>query len=398
MRIRNHRLGAGILAAATAATALTACSTGLAAEEQPTGTTAATASSSAFGECSAGEPNPAIDLEAAQALVAEYQQPADSIVVSEPLAEPIDTSLTVDFVDNGTTIAALMWEHVSEAAETAGVQITRVQAGNSAQGINTAFSSVVETAPDMVIAAAIDPTFWADQLDALNAAGTTVVTGAITNAEQFGLQDGYGGHGASIENGAVLAAAAITMTCGQATDFVFYNIPEFSFSNVQMESATAAFEEFCGGECTMRSVDIPVAQMSTGGADAVLSDLQAHPETAAFITPADEIQVGLPAKQDLAGIDVPGLGQSSTPPNIEQIANGTQAGGFAVDLRQFMWLLLDQGLRLEQGMEYPEPDWAAVNPQLSTILTQDNAADAAEGYIAVDDYREQFAALWGVEG
>jgi ribose transport system substrate-binding protein len=137
--------------------------------------------------------------------------------------------------------------------------------------------------------------------------------------------------------------------------------------------------------------------MSTGGSDAVLSDLQAHPETAAFITPIDEIQVGLPAKQDLAGIDVPGLGQSSTPPNIEQIAAGEQAGGFAVDLRQFMWLLLDQGLRLDQGMDYPEPDWAAINPNLSTILTHDTATDSADGYVAVEDFADQFAALWGVE-
>ena len=397
-----HRRFTTVLAvAAAAALAVTACSSGLDDDSGDAGdgsaSDGASGAASVFGQCPDGEPVESIDLAAAQAVIDEYMAPAEGIVIDEPLAEPIDPDLTVAFIDNDTTVAGLMWQHIAEAADTAGVDITRVSAGNSAQSINTTFSTLVEDPPDIVIAPAIDPTLWSDQLDALRAADTTIVTGAITNAEDFGLDDTYGGYGASVENGRVLAAAALTMTCGTATEFAFYNVPELPFSNVQQESAVAALDEFCDGACTLRTIDIPVAQMTTGGPDAVLSDLQAHPETAAFITPIDEIQVGLPAKQDLAGIDVPGLGQSSTPPNIEQIEAGDQAGGFAVDLRQFVWLLLDQGLRLDQGMDYPEPDWAAINPQISTILTEDTAAESSDGYIAVPDFEDQFAALWGVE-
>lgn len=390
MRIPHRRLAAGVAALATA-TALAGCASG----DADAGDADA-ASDSEFGEC-AEAPVDGVDLDAALALVDTYQQPADGLAVTEPLAEPIDPETTLAFVDIGTVVSAMMWDYVDEAATTAGIDVTHVEAGTDAQSINAAFDSVVQSPPDILLAPTIDPTFWTDQLAALQDAGTTIVSAAITNAEDFGLQDGYGGHGASIENGAVLAAAAITMTCGQSTDFVFYNIPEFAFSQVQLESAQATLDELCDGQCDLRVVDIPVAQMATGGPDAVVSDLQAHPETAAFITPADELQVGLPAKQELAGLDVPGLGQSSTPPNIQQITDGTQAGGFAVDLRMFMWLIVDQGLRIDQGMEYPEPDWASVNPQLSTILTQDNAEIALDGYIAVDDYQQQFAALWGVE-
>ncbi|WP_188726314.1 substrate-binding domain-containing protein [Pseudoclavibacter endophyticus] len=393
----RRRLVAGIAAAAAASLALTGCSTGL--DEADAGTTEGAGDDSAlesgFGVCN-DEPVDGIDLEGALELINRYQQPADGLLISDPLTGPVDPTTTFAFVDNGTTVSAIMWEAFSDAAETAGVSAERVNAGTDAQGINSAFNSIVERPSDVVVAPAIDPIFFADQIATLEAAGTIVISAATTNAEEFGLRDNFGGYGASIENGAVLAAAAIAMTCGQDTEFVFYNIPEFAFSQVQLSAAEEALEGFCGGACNLRVVDIPVGQMATGGPDAVLSDLQAHPETAAFITPVDELQVGLPAKMDLAGISVPGLGQSSTPPNVEQIMNGTQAGGFAVDLTMFMWLLLDQGLRLDQDMTYPELDWAEINPNLSTILTRDNAEEALDGYISVPTYRDDFSALWGV--
>lgn len=403
MRIHHRRPAVGLTMAAAAALAITACSSGLddASGDDDGGDTSesgsASGESSVFGECPAGEPIDSIDLEAAQALVDEYMAPAESITIDEPLAEPVDTDLTVAYMDNDTPVSALMWDEFEEAANYAGVTVDRVSVGVTAESVNSAFSSVVQDPPDIVVAPTIDPTFYTDQLEQLQEGGTTVVTAAITNAEDFGLQDGYGGAGTSVENGHLLAAAAITLTCGTATEFAFYNVPEFGFSNIAQEAATDALDELCDGECTLRAIDIPIAQMSTGGADAVLSDLQAHPETAAFITPIDEIQVGLPAKQDLAGIDVPGVGMSSTPPNVEQIANGEQAGGFVVDLAAFMWLALDQGLRMEQGMDFPEPDWAAINPDLSTVLTHDTSEDGVGGFIAVDDYQEQFGALWGTE-
>lgn len=391
--MRKKHILFGITAAASASLVLAGCSTGL----ETTGTgTAADGGSGGFGVCT-GDPLDGIDLDAALSLVETYQQPADGLVMTEPLAQPIDPTTTVAFMDNGTTVAALMWEGMDEAGQVAGIQINRVDTGTDAQSINSAFNSVVENPVDIVIAPALDPTFFADQITALQDAGTVVISAATTNAEDFGLEDTFGGYGASVENGAVLAAAAIAMTCGTETEFVFYHIPEFAFSHVQLAAAEDALDTFCSGACNLRVVDIPVAQMATGGSDAVLSDLQAHPETAAFITPVDEIQVGLPAKMDLAGIDVPGLGQSSTPPNVQQIIDGTQAGGFAVDLDMFMWLLLDQGLRKHQGMDYTQPDWAEVNPKLSTILTQENAAEALDGFHSVPTYQEDFAALWGVQ-
>ena len=198
-----------------------------------------------------------------------------------------------------------------------------------------------------------------------------------------------------IVNGEVLGAAAIAFTCGTGTDFVFYSIPELSFSQVQLDAAKAYLEETCA-ECTLRVVEIPVTTMDTTAGDAIISDLQANPDTDFFITPADQMQIGLKAKMDLAGINVHGMGQSSLPPNIEQIANGLQAAGYAVDYNQYTWFMLDEGLRRHLGVEVEYDDWVPWVKAISRVLTTETAGEYPEGiFVAYPGMQEDFAALWG---
>jgi ribose transport system substrate-binding protein len=346
------------------------------------------------GGCAA-DPLDGIDFDDASALISEFEEKATGLPVTEPLPEPVDPATTVAYLDNGSAVASIIWSGLEQAANTAGVQLQRVDTGLDAQSINAAVSTVVEAAPDILIAAAVDATFFQSQLEALEAAGTTVVYAGSSNAEQFGLLDSHSGHGASIVNGEVLAAAAIAFTCGTGTDFVFYSIPELSFSQVQLDAATAYLEETCA-QCSLRVVEIPVTTMDTTAGDAIISDLQANPDTDFFITPADQMQIGLKAKMDLAGIDVHGMGQSSLPPNIEQIAGGLQAAGYAVDYNQYTWFMLDEGLRRHQGVEVEYDDWVPWVKAISRVLTRETAGDYPDGvFIAYPGMQEDFAALWG---
>ena len=217
-----------------------------------------------------------------------------------------------------------------------------------------------------------------------------MVDAGSSNADQFGLLDSQFGKGASEVNGQVLAASAIAFTCGTGSDFVFYIIPELSFSAVQLDAAKAYLAENCPDV-----VDIPVATMDTTAGDANISDLQANPDTDFFITPADQMQIGLKAKMDLAGIDVPGLGQSSLPPNIEQIASGLQIAGFAVDYNEYTWLMLDEGLRRSQGVEVVYDDWVPWVKAISRIITKESAAEYPNGFVAYPDMQSDFEVLWG---
>ena len=396
--MRTHTMRGIVAAAALTVVALGVAGCGSTTDEGTNEPDSGTATDLVYpdesGACAA-DPLEGVDFDTASALIAEFEEKSTSLPVTEPLPEPVDPATTVAYLDNGSAVAGIIWAGLEQAAATAGVQLQRVDTGLDAQSINTAVSTVVENAPDILIAAAVDATFFQSQLEALEAAGTTVVYAGSSNAEQFGLLDSHSGYGASLVNGEVLAAAAITFTCGTGTDFVFYSIPELSFSQVQLDAATAYLEETCD-ECTLRVVEIPVTTMDTTAGDAIISDLQANPDTDFFITPADQMQIGLKGKMDLAGIDVHGMGQSSLPPNIEQIASGLQAAGYAVDYNQYTWFMLDEGLRRHQGVDVVYDDWVPWVKAISRVLTKETAGEYPDGiFVAYPGMQEDFAALWG---
>lgn len=349
----------------------------------------------AQGNCEA-EPLEGINVDAANELVSYFEEETEGLPVTESLPEPVPSDLRVSFLDNGSAVGSIMWDSLESAADRVGVSIQRVNAGLDAQSVNAAVNTVTENAPEILIAAAVDATFFQNQLSALEDAGTTIVYVGSSNAEEFDLLDSHSGLGASTVNGEVLAAAALAFTCGTSTDFVFYRVPELNFSDPQLDAANAFLQENCQ-DCELRVVNIPVATMDTTASDAIVSDLQANPDTAFFVTVGDQMQIGLPAKQDLAGIDVPGMGQSSLPPNIEQIQNGSQAAGFAVDYKAYSWFAFDEGLRRHQGMEVSYDDWRPWVKATSRILTEENSADYEGGFVASETMEDEFAAMWGVD-
>ena len=349
----------------------------------------------ADGTC-AVEPIEGVDLAAASELVNSFTKPT-ALLATEPLAEPIAEGTTAVYLNNGTPVAGLFQAGLQAASEAAGIEFINVDTGTDAQSINSALNSVVEMQPDIVFDQSVDAQFFQDQLQQLKDQGAVIVYGGQLNAEDYGLVDSLGGAGSIQANSEVLAAAAVDLTCGTATEFVMYSIPEIPASQIQNEAVPAALEALCP-ECTLRIVDISIADASP--ADKIVSDLQAHPETQYFISLADQYQIGLADKAALAGItNAVGIGQSSLPPNIQQIADGTQNAGYVVDFGVFMWLQVDEGLRTMQGMDVPylEGDWMDVARAISHIVTVRNAGDflGDEGYVAFPGYQDEFLSLWG---
>ncbi|GAA2243952.1 substrate-binding domain-containing protein [Herbiconiux moechotypicola] len=344
------------------------------------------------GECAAG-PRDGVDYETADALIKSFQQPSEGLLQTEPLPEPVGADTTIAFLNNDTAVAGIMYQSIQAAADAAGINLVNISTGTDAQSINSALNSVVELDPDAVISVAIDATFYQDQLTELENNGVAIVYSSQPNAEDFGLDDSLGGLNGSLVNGKVLAAGAVAFTCGTGDEFVFYNIPELGFSAIQLESTQEYLAELCP-DCTLRVVDISIADPSP--ADKIVSDLQSHPETDYFVTPADQFQVGLAEKAQLAGLtNAYGFGQSSLPPNVQQLADGLQSAGFAVDLNMYMYLTLDEAFRKIQGVYEPYSDWEAVNRSVSRVLTPANAGEYLDGFVAYPDMEADFKTLWG---
>ena len=352
------------------------------------------ASVQAGGSGGGGE---AVDVAAAQAAIAPLIEPATDFPVTEPLKALPEPGSVVAFLDLGTPTTTAFYGYLQEAAKVLGVSMQRVQTGRSPQEINAAMNSVVESKPAAVIDVALDPALFTPQLEALQAAGTVVVPVSITNGEEFGFDDAQIGQGAAgaRENGKAVASALLAHTQGTATQLVYYRVPEIPFTPLVLEGVQQRLEEQCPS-CSLRVVDIPVSQVGSTAARTVVSDLQAHPDTQAFIASTDELQMGLPAAMKVAGLDVPGMGTSPNPVNLQQIAAGQETGALGTDFNMIAWLTMDRTARELVGQQYDYSFFSqAPTSAYETIITEDDVpADQERGYVAFADFQERFTTLW----
>ena len=338
-----------------------------------------------------------VDVAAAQEAIEPLTQPPTEFPVTEPLAELPPPGTTAAFLDIGTPTPAKVYEQLRQAGEVLGIEVQRVQTGRSPQEINAAMNSLVESRPDIVIDLAIDPALFSPQLEALQEQGAVFIPESIVNAEEFGFDDSQVSVGAAgaTDSGRVLASAVLAETNGEATELAYYRVPELPFTPLILEGVEERLAEQCP-DCELRVVDISITEVGSTASRTVVSDLQANPETDAFIVSVDELQIGLPAAMDVAGLDVPGMGIAPTEVNLQQVADGQQLGALASDPRMLAWMAMDQALRTLAGQEYDYSEfYTKMHPALFQVITEDNVpSDIEAGYIAFDDYKEQFTKLW----
>jgi len=315
------------------------------------------------------------------------------LLVDQPLEKAVPKDTRVVYLDVGTPVSAVMWQNLQAPAELLGLDLQRVETGRDAQSVNAAMNSVVELEPEGVINITLDPIFFESQAEELEAKGIPIVSGSVMNTKEFGLPEAFNGPEWMTANGEALGAAAVERS-NAAQEMVFYNVPEFPFSEFEKKGFVDQVGTLCP-DCTVRTVDIPVAELGSTAADRVVSDLQANPQTAYFAAAVDEIQIGLPQKLSLAGIDVKGIGMWPAPPNYEQIASGDQDATLSVDLNLMMWTVMDQLLREMGGQDYEWPEAHVAASTLTRVTDESNVpGDPVTGYVSIEDYQNQFAALW----
>lgn len=338
------------------------------------------------------------DLAAANSFLAPWLATGTKkLLIDQPLSGPIPAGTRIAFLDVGTPVASVMWDILQPIVKLTGITLDRVSTGSDAQSINTAMNSVVESHYDGIINITLDPIFFKPQLQQLIANKVPIASGSVMDTVENGMPEAFNGPDWMKSEGEALAASAVVRTTGKVSDFVLYTIPEFPFAQFQVDGFKSELKSLCAS-CNLRVVDIPIATLGSTSADQVVSDLQAHPETGYYVAIADEGTVGLPAKLNLAGITVKGLGTWSIPPNLQQVGDGSQDATFPIDFNLMMWTVTDQLFREILHDPYKWPDAQTRAYTLATLLTKDNAGEYPMGYAAIPDMQKQFAALWQIGG
>lgn len=380
------RLVLGALAIASLSIA-TACSSSGGGKGSSTvaGTTAASAPASGSG---GGDSTVAT----AMAVVAPYIGHPGPFSVTEKLAR-VPTGSTVAFMDCGLPYCAFYYGLLQQPAKMLGIHLDRINSGESATSINTAFDSVVATKPDAVIVMANQIQLWSRQLKELQQAHIPVVTQGVTDAEKYGIVSPQGG----VNQDAALAkleANYIPAVMNPKATVVYYEVPELSFTLETGSNFVTDLRSVCPG-CSVRVAQIPASTIGKTSTNNIVSDLQAHTTTNLAVFSDPDLGTGLPNALKTAGLTVQTLNTGPSPANLQQIKDGGETAGLGTDNSVAAWTLLDETAREIVGQNITGGEAEGV--QVFQFLTQkDITFDPNNGWTGYPDFAARFATLWGV--
>lgn len=353
-----------------------------------------TSTGSSAGTTSGEGAESGTDVAAAAATVKPYIGQPSAFPVTEALKE-VPKGAKVAYMDCGQPTCALFWELLGPAAKTMGVEVERIKAGPAANTASAAFDSVVAKKPDAVIVTAINVELWSKQLKELQEAGIPVVTSGVTGTEPYGIESPQAAEALSDLAGSLMANYVVAEMDPKA-NVVIYEVPELPFAGIVVEKFTAELESICP-ECSVRTAQIPAAEIGSTAPSTVVSDLQAHPDTTLAVFTADEIELGLPAALQAAGIEVETLGYAAGPQNLQYLKEGKETAVLPVDLPVLVWTWLDQAAREIAGQKLTGPEAEGIT-DMQFLKKADVVFDPAKGWTGYPDFAERFAKLWGVGG
>lgn len=332
------------------------------------------------------------DVAAAKKVIAPYIGQPSAFPVTEKLKE-VPKGATVAFMDCGAPGCALIYELLDEAAKTMGVKLTRIKTGLAANTVSAAFDSVVAEKPAAVIVPSISVELWSKQLKELQEAEIPVVTLGVIGVEELGIPSPQAAEASSRLEGHLMANY-VPAEMGTESNVVVYHSPELPFTTIVTEAFTEELEKVCPG-CSVREVVIPASTYGNTAPSAVVSDLQAHPETTVGVFLSDEIEIGLPTALKSAGIEIETLGLSPNPPNLQYLKEGKETAALGFDFPVLVWSALDQAAREMAGQELTGNEAKGITDH--QFLTQEDITfDPSKGWTGYPEFPEMFAKLWGV--
>jgi len=341
-----------------------------------------------------GEAEGTTSTMAKEQVIAPYVGQPSPFPVTEKL-KAVPTGAKFVWAESGTPVDAVFGQLADAAGKTMGVDLKRVKVGTSASSVSSGFDTIVAMKPDAVLVPSLNVELWSKQLKQLQEANVPVVTAGVTGAEKYGIVTPQIAENYSKLSGKLMANYVVAEMNPKANAAI-YEVPELPFTSIMAEEFVAQIEAVCP-ECSARIVQIPVATIGNTAPTAIVSDLQANPETDVVVFPADSAQNGLaPALQE-AGIEVETLGGGPGPENLQSVKEGKETDVLAGDLGVMVWSMVDQAARELAGQELKGLQAEGLGIDMQFLTQRDITFDPSKGWSGYPDFPERFAELWGVQ-
>lgn len=336
------------------------------------------------------EGNSGAAIPAAAKKVEQYSSAPTAFPVTARLARTLPPGTTFALLTCATPVCALQGQILKGAAASLGVKLQLVNGGSSASSLQAAMSSIIELRPSAVLVPPVEPAAIRAQLDKLHATGTPIVSVGMVGVGDYPVDANLLGDENHALVGQLLADWAMSQV-GEGGKFVFYNIPELSFSAVIRTGFKKEVESLCGS-CSVRVTDVPIADIGTKAPDLIVSDLQRNPDTDVAVFATSETSTGLPAALKVAGIHIKTVGYGPSPGGLQDIKSGGITAGLAIDFGLAWWTQADIAARLVAGEKIPTGEGAIGAMQFLTA--DDITFDPTRGWAAFPDFADRFTKLW----
>jgi len=365
--------------------------------ESPTTSSGSTGTEST--ETAATGSGAAADGEVAS-VVEQYSSPPTEIVQTEPLSQASDPK-SVAFIVCADPSCEVLSGFLEEAVTALGWEFSSINA--PATDFGSAIQQAIDTQPDFIAGTGTDAAAFQPQYDAMQDAGipyfTCYATDVPAGPENNLYADCYDASASEVYS-KVLADWIIDDSGGSASTLVV-NLPAFPILDVQAEGARAEFEASCP-DCTVHSLDLTIDDLSSGGApNAIVSYLQSNTDVSYIYLTYDGFSAGLAEALATAGMAdrVKIAGTQARQPQLQAIADGTNAVWTALPQEYAMWSLADQMARFANDEWTSENERTTAVPPLFLVddaETAESLVDLPNGWPGPDGFKDQFKALWGV--
>ena len=367
-----------------------ACSSG--------GSGGGTASSSAAGTASSGASADAagINVAGAQAVVAQYLNPPQSLGLP-PLSKKPPTGKYVITLETPQPVSLQKDEAIAQAAALLGWKYQRVQVGTAANGAQTAFASALQDHPNVIHFSGTPSSQVAVQLKDAQQQGVIAISDSTPDTAQAPVISTSLDSTAQVAKWGEMTGAYVVAQSKAPTTIAVFTIAAYPILAVYTNSFTDTVMKYCPA-CHVNVVDQLVTDVGTTTPQSVVSTVQRNPQTKWVMFSFGDLSLGVPAALQAAGLtqQVKVGGETPSTANLQALRAGTQAvwAGFPTSI--LGWRVIDMLARYFVGDSLAPANNALLPTQLLTPGNINQAEFSGGFYVGVANYQAQFEKLWHV--
>lgn len=344
----------------------------------------------------------------AEARVAAFREEVTELPISDPVEVPSGAK-NVYYVQCSVPVCATIGKGIEAAAKALGWTFTSTTHQDTPDTVGAAFDAAVAAKPDVVLTSGNPREWFATQLDALEKAGTPVISWSIPEGYEPGkgisvnllTNDDYYFYG-------VLMADYVAVN-SKTKNVLFVGLPIFPVLATLQQGFNDEIAKVCP-DCKVETLEAQVTDIGGALPGQVVSKLQANKEIDFVAYAYAGTELGVPEALASAGLEqqAKGITQAGDPPNFAYVEEGKhQVAEIAIASELLGWRAMDAAARVLTGKSVGRakapaeatidghPDILAGGLPLQ-ILEKGDIADPSSAWPGVKGFEDKFKKLWGI--